>query len=125
VLDSSPGWSSSNAFFSIVGNVILHSIELYIGGLILVGVYHHGLLGELVSFGWNAYQVGNISLPGLLLHLWAAMNELLVQTAQNITPQLTEYTQRLVAGNNFLVTYVLGYALSALLIFLIRLFTGL
>nr|WAY16594.1 putative RNA-dependent RNA polymerase [Rhizoctonia solani mitovirus 115] len=124
VLDSSPGWSASNTLFAIAGNVILHSIELYLGGLILVGVYHHGLLVDLWNLGWQAYQAGNISLPSLLVELALALNRLLIETGSGVVPVISEYAQRLVVGNSVVVTYVLGYALSALLIFLIRLFIG-
>jgi hypothetical protein len=55
-----------------------------------VGVYHHGVIGDL------GYLVLVVS----------------------------DYAQRLVAGNSIVVTYVLGYALSALLIFLIKIFIG-
>jgi len=90
-----------------------------------VGVYHHGVLGDLWSLGWQAYQQGNISFIGLFVELASALNRLLIDTSQGVAPVVTEYAQRLVAGNSIVVTYVLGYALSALLIFLIRLFTGL
>lgn len=89
-----------------------------------MGVYHHGILGDLLTFGWQAYQQGNISLVSLLVELLSAWNRLLIETSQGAAPVITEYTQRLVSGNSFLVTYVLGYALSALLIFLIRIFIG-
>lgn len=111
-------------FFGVLGNVILHSVELYLGGLILVGVYHFGILHDLWDLAWQAHSQGNLSFVGVFVELASALNRLLIETGQGIVPQVTEYASRLVAGNSVLVTYVLGYALSALLIFLIRLFTG-
>lgn len=61
---------------------------------------------------------------GLLTELGLGLNRLLIETAQGVTPVVSDYAQRLVSGNSVLVTYVLGYALSGLLIFLIRLFIG-
>lgn len=89
-----------------------------------MGVYHFGILHDLWDLAWQAHSQGNLSFVGVLAELASALNRLLIETGQGIVPQVADYASRLVAGNSVLVTYVLGYALSALLIFLIRLFTG-
>jgi hypothetical protein len=124
VLDSSQGWSAANTTFAVVGNVILHTVELYLAGLILVGVYHFGPLSELWSLDLQAYQNGNLSALMVLADMVSFLNRCLYDVGSNTIPVVTRYGQEVIAGNSILGNYLLGWGLSALLIYLIRVFIG-
>jgi len=110
-----------NPFFQVVGNVILHSFELYLAGVILVTVTHFGTMYTLCELSLEAYRLGDLSLYSLLWDIISFPHRLFIDVAAGLIPSPEQVTNVLRQTDHH---WGWSFGIGALLFWLIKWFFG-
>lgn len=107
-----------------VGNIILHTFELYLAGIFLSCCYYYQLVGDLIHLDYLAVQAGDFSYWTMFLDIFLFGNRLLIDTGTGVIPVIISAGAEVINSSSYFSCLAWGWTMSYIMYWFIRWFIG-